>query len=325
MRKFFCILLAFVSLSFFGQSKKVVDTTQVVTSNHHNSIEAQKEPYVILISADGFRYDYIEKYQAHFLKSLAEANTWAKKGMYPSYPSITFPNHYSIATGLYPSHHGLVDNIFYDPSREEMYKIGTKTIEDGSWYKGLPLWGLAESQNMIAASLFWVGSESDAGGYRPSYYYRYQESFSGKDKARIVKNWLTLPEEKRPHFITLYFPEVDHAGHVYGPDASETRDAVQLVDKAIQDLVQELKPLQLPINFIFVSDHGMTEIKEENYVQLPSIIDRDKFVVVNSFTFARITAKNPQDVQKLYQDLKSLKSKDFSVYLAKNFPKKITL
>lgn len=83
---------------------------------------------------------------------------YGQNGMYPSYPSITFPNHYSIITGLYPSHHGLVDNIFYDPNRKEMYKIGSKTVTDGSWYGGLPLWGLAEKQGMVAASLFWVGS-----------------------------------------------------------------------------------------------------------------------------------------------------------------------
>lgn len=320
MKKFlFLVLIQFCILAF---AQKEVDTAQVVTSDRRNSAETLKKPYVILISSDGFRYDYFKKYNAQNLLNIAKQGVWAENGMYPSYPSITFPNHYSIATGLYPSHHGIVDNVFYDPTRKEMYKIGSETVKDGSWYGGLPLWGLAENQGMLAASLFWVGSESNAGGTRPSYYYPYHEKFNGEDKARIIKNWLELPEDKRPHFITLYFPEVDHAGHKYGPDAKETQDAVHFVDQSIKTLVETLKPLNLPINYIFVSDHGMIKVDSDNYLSVPEI-DKDKFVVVNSNTFVRITAKNEADVLPLYQKLKKERTSDYNVILQKRFPRKL--
>lgn len=319
MKKF--LVIGSLILAVLGYSQKpAVDTTQVVISGRANAPETLQKPYVILISADGFRYDYMQKYNTKNLLNLAENGIWAKNGMYPSYPSITFPNHYSIVTGLYPSHHGLVDNIFYDPNRKEMYKIGSKTVTDGSWYGGLPLWGLAEKQGMIAASLFWVGSESDAGGTRPSYYYPYHEKFSDDDKVKIIKNWLQLPEEKRPHFITLYFPEVDHEGHHYGPDAKQTEDAVHYIDGAIQKLVDGLKPLNLPINFVFVSDHGMIKVDPKDYITVPSIIDRNKFVVVNSNTFVRITAKDEADILPLYKALRKEKHEGYKIYLAKNFP-----
>lgn len=315
---FFCCFVLTICVN--AQIKK--DTAQVVTSSTKNAKRTLAKPYVILISADGFRYDYMEKFNVKNLLQLAKNGVWAKNGMHPSYPSITFPNHYSLVTGLYPSHHGLVDNIFYDPERNETYKIGSSTVTDGSWYRGIPLWTLAENQGMKAASLFWVGSESNAGGTRPSYYYPYHEKFSGEDKARIIRNWLTLPEDERPHFITLYFPEVDHAGHHFGPDSDSTKKAVQMVDNAIQHLVQELSPLHLPINYIFVSDHGMIKIDEKNYVKMPKI-DREKYKVINSTSFARITAKNKEDLLPLYQELKKNPHPNYKIYWAHKFPRRL--
>lgn len=320
MKKLNCLLFLLISIFIFSQ--KQVDTAQVISNHRQNAPQTLQKPYVILISSDGFRYDYLQKYKATHLLQLAEKGVWAKNGMYPSYPSITFPNHYSIVTGLYPSHHGIVDNTFYDPERNELYKIGTPTVSDGSWYKGIPLWTLAENQGMKAASLFWVGSESDAGGVRPSYYYPYHEKFTDDDKVRIIKNWLTLPEDQRPHFITLYFPEVDHAGHKFGPDALQTEQAVQYIDTAIEKLANRLQSLNLPINFIFVSDHGMIKIDPKDYIPLPEI-DRTKFIVINSNTIARITAKNPADILPLYQQLKKEPHKGYKIYLAQNFPKRL--
>ncbi|KXK37728.1 MAG: Phosphodiesterase I [Bacteroidetes bacterium OLB9] len=310
---------------FFGHliiGQIPVDTTQHIIPGRKNDAAAMARPYVILISADGFRYDYIEKYNAIHLKHLAQNGTWAKKGMRPSYPSITFPNHYTIATGLYPAHHGIVDNVFYDPGRDEMYIIGRESIKDGSWYGGLPLWGLAEKQNVVSASLFWVGSESDAGGMRPTYYYSYHEMFDGDDKARIIKDWLQMDEEIRPHFITLYFPEVDKNGHKYGPEAPETMAAIHYVDESIGKLVAALEPLQLPISYVFVSDHGMIGVDPKDYIPLPEI-DKDKYKVINSNTITHITAVNEADIMPLYHQLKASKPKDYNVYLAKDMPRRL--
>ncbi len=314
--------LFFICFSSLVSAQKSADTAQVKIPGRVNSATTLTQPYVILISSDGFRYDYLKKYNTQYLLDFAENGVWAKKGMYPTYPSITFPNHYSIATGLYPAHHGIVDNKFYDPKRNEMYALGSKSILDGSWYGGEPFWSLAEKQGMMAASLFWVGSESDAGGMRPSYYYKYHEKFTDDDKVRIIKGWLTLPEEVRPHFITLYFPEVDHMGHKYGPDAPQTEESVHYVDTAINKLVKALQPLNLPINYIFVSDHGMIGVEKKDLVPMPAI-DPEKYVVVNSGTFARITAKNKADILPLYQSLKNSKPKDYRIYLAQNFPRKL--
>lgn len=320
MRNIFFILIFSFSLNLFAQKAKV-DTAQIVIQDRTNAVETYQKPYVILISADGFRYDYMEKFNTQNLKNLANKGVYSPRGMYPSYPSSTFPNHYSIATGMYPAHHGIVDNVFYDPERDDMYIIGSKTVVDGSWYKGLPIWGLAESQGVLSASLFWVGSESDAGGFRPTYSYAYHEQFSDDDKVNIIKNWLTLPEEQRPHFITLYFPEVDQMGHRYGPDAKETEGSVHFIDGAIQKLVDELAPLNLPINFVFVSDHGMIGVDEIDHIAMPEI-DKEQFKIVNSHTFARVTAKNSEDVLPLFKRLKKEKTKDYKVYLSERFPRK---
>lgn len=320
MKNIFLSYILFFSCFLWAQEVK--DTAQILTGGPENSTETLTKPYVILISADGFRYDYIEKYNAKNLKKLALEGVSAKRGMYPSFPSSTFPNHYTIVTGMYPSHHGLTNNVFYDPSREEMYVIGSETIKDGSWYGGLPLWGLARENGMRSASLFWVGSESDAGGYYPNYYYPYHEEFSDDDKINIIKNWLQLPEKERPHFITLYFPEVDHNGHRFGPDAKETEEAVLFIDKAMGKLNAKLSQLGLPINFVFVSDHGMIEVEEKDYIPMPEI-DEEKYKVVNSNTLASITAYQPGDILPLYKELKKNKTGKYKVYLAGEVPKNL--
>lgn len=217
MKKLLTILFVWVVILGFSQT----DTAQVVDLNRDNSTAALAKPYVILISADGFRYDYAEKYKAKNLLRLAERGVSAK-GMIPSFPTITFPNHWSLITGLFPAHHGLIDNYFYDYQRKSFYKMSNKeNAEDGTWYGGTPLWSLAEKQGLLSASMMWVGSASDAGGARPTYYYHYHEKFTPNEKVEKVVDWLKLPENRRPHFITLYFPEVDGAGHHYGPDSQE--------------------------------------------------------------------------------------------------------
>ncbi len=320
MKKYFILLGLFLTVSIFAQKQAPIDTAQVIQPYRKNAQNTLHKPYVIYISADGFRYDYIKKYNATNLNTLANNGVWAKKGMYPAYPSITFPNHYTLATGLYPAHHGIVDNYFYDPQRDKIY---TKSnMNDGSWYNGLPIWGLAEQQGVIAASLFWVGAESDAGGTRPTYWYRYHEKFNDDDKIRIIRNWLELEESQRPHLITLYFPEVDQVGHKYGPDAPETEASVQFVDNAIKKLVDALESLNLPINYIFVSDHGMIGVDKSDYIPFPNV-DPDKFHIINSRTIAHITAKKEEDILPLYNQLVAAKPKDYKIFLAEKFPKKL--
>ncbi|MDN3691239.1 alkaline phosphatase family protein [Chryseobacterium tructae] len=246
------------------------------------------------------------------------------EAMTPSYPSITFPNHWSLITGLYPSHHGLIDNFFYDYKRKETYAMSNKkNAEDGSWYGGTPLWGLAEKQGMVSASLMWVGSASDAGGMRPTYYYPYHEKFTPSEKVEKVVNWLKLPEDKRPHFISLYFPEVDGSGHHYGPDTKETETAVHLIDQAIGDLVQKVNNLGLKnVNFVFVSDHGMIKVDGGTPLEIPALLlDKSRFDFYNSQTLLRVFVKDPDEVKAVYKELRAHQTDDYEVYLDKKLPK----
>lgn len=324
MKNLIFILSIFIFSFSFSQNKSA-DTAQVITPNRFNSTEAVEKPYLIFISADGFRYDYAKKYNAENLLKFSNQGVSAK-AMLPSFPSITFPNHWSLITGLYPSHHGLVDNFFYDYSRKEFYAMNKKeNAEDGSWYGGIPLWSLAEKQGVVSASLQWVGSASEAGGIRPTYYYHYHEKFTPEEKINKVVNWLKLPEDVRPHFISLYFPEVDAAGHHYGPESEETKNAVKLVDNAIGNLVEKVNQLGLKnVNFIFVSDHGMIKVDKENPLSIPEILlDKDRFDIFNSQTLLRVVVKNPNEIKTVYHQLKASKTDDYKVILTKRFPRKL--
>jgi predicted AlkP superfamily pyrophosphatase or phosphodiesterase len=297
-----------------------VDITQHVVPGRSNSAEQQKKPYVIMISADGFRYDLADKYQAKHLQQFRSSGV-AAKAMIPSYPSLTFPNHYSIITGLYPAHHGLVDNTFYDKKRDEIYRIGNrKAVEDSSWYGGTPLWVLAEKQQMVTASFYWVGSETAIQGVRPTYYYKYNDSIDMDTRIQSVKNWLTLPEEKRPHFITFYVPDVDHEEHMYGPDSKQAEDAVHYVDESIAKMVRMTDSLKLPVNYIFLSDHGMIQVDTLNTLPLPAAIDTNKFKIPDGDVLLHLYAYNANDIQPTYSALKKQSSPDYDVYLAGEIP-----
>ena len=294
-------------------------TQQVVIEGRQNSSEQQKKPYLILISADGFRHDYAKIHGAENLLRLSRQGVQASS-MLPSFPSKTFPNHYSLATGLYPAHHGLVSNRFYDPQRKEYYSPGDRQqVEDGSWYGGIPLWVLAEQQQMLSASFYWVGSEADIQGLHPTYYYPYSEEIPMEERIQAVVDWLKLPEETRPHLITFYLPEADHAGHRYGPEASQTQEAVQLIDQSIQQLTAAVAATGLPVNYLFVSDHGMTAVDTTHTLSLPATIDTTDFVVVEGDIMVTLHAKDPKAIRPTYEALKE-EEKGFSTYLTTQTP-----
>jgi predicted AlkP superfamily pyrophosphatase or phosphodiesterase len=173
MKKLLFIVFSFAfSLTAFAQ-----DTTQQVIPGRSNSPEQQDKPYVILISSDGFRYDYADEYKAEHLLPFANEGVRASS-MIPSFPSVTFPNHYTMATGLYPAHHGIVQNIFYDRDRKIYYNSSNKaTYEDGTWYGGTPLWVLAEKQHMVTANFYWVGSDAPIQGMYSTYYYKHNHKY----------------------------------------------------------------------------------------------------------------------------------------------------
>lgn len=294
------------------------DTTQKVIEGRRNDKSQYNKPYVILISADGFRADFTELYDAKFLKSISQKGVRAKF-MTPSFPSLTFPNHYSIVTGLYPSHHGLVDNTYFDKTSGLEYSMGNKQmVAEGKWYGGTPLWVLAEQQKMLSASFYWVASEADIQNIRPTYYYVYNEKINIATRIKAVKDWLSLPEEQRPHMITFYFPQVDHEAHTYGPNDKHVEEAVQFVDSSVNALQAELSTLNLPINYIFVSDHGMTKVDNDKTMSMPAAIDTAAFRVPWGDALIHLYAKDGSKIQSTYDALK--KDTSISVYKLEETP-----
>lgn len=311
-----CFALAVGSLAAVCHGQGIAPV--IAVDHGPNAPQQLAKHYVILVSLDGFRYDYAKKYHAEHLLALAAAGASAPEGMLPSYPSITFPNHYSIVTGLYPEHHGIVSNDFYDPARKATYSnsmVGG-AIADGSWYGGTPLWVLAEQQGMRSASFFWVGSEADVQGVRPSYYLRFDGRFPNGKRVEQVLAWLHLPPEQRPHFITLYFSDTDGAGHRYGPDSPQVADAVRELDGEIGKLEDGIKESKLPVDLIVLADHGMIALQGE-----PIYLDH---FGLNTSSYAAIVdsamyPKSEDDAQKAYEALRG-KSDKFSVYRRAQVP-----
>lgn len=290
----------------------------VITVDHGpNAPQQIAKPYVMLVSLDGFRYDYAKKYHAEHLLALAAAGASAPEGMLPSYPSITFPNHYTIVTGLYPEHHGIVANSFYDPVRKETYSYhDVKTVGDGTWYGGTPLWVLAEQQGMRAASFFWVASDADVQGVRPTYYLKFDGTFPNGKRVEQVLAWLHLPPEQRPHFITLYFADADTAGHAYGPDSPQVADAVHELDYEIGKLMDGIKESKLPVDLIVVADHGMAKVEGAPIVLSTLGLNPSSLAAtINS----QMYAKSDEDAQKAYEALHG-KSDKFQVYRRAQVP-----
>ncbi len=246
---------------------------EILANSIENSDQTLTKPYVVMVSIDGFRYDYAEKYQAKNILAIAE-NGSSTTRLIPSFPSKTFPNHYTLVTGLYPQHHGIVSNSFYDKKTQKGYAIGKPdAVLNGDWYGGIPLWNLAQFQGMCAASYFWVGSEANINGLHPKYYYPYQKTAPYEYRIQRVMEWLQMPEKTRPHFITLYFSLVDTQGHNFGPDSKETEEAVLNVDKQIGALREGLSKLNLPVTLIVTADHGMENVNKNinvhDYIEMP--------------------------------------------------------
>ena len=252
-----------------------VPTTISRGSGGLNSEVQLAKPYVILISFDGFRADYLDKYNAPNFSRVAKAGVRAQR-MIPVFPSKTFPNHYSIVTGDYAETHGIVSNRFWDSGRNAAYALGDpKTVLDATWYRGEPIWVTAEKQGMVTASYFWVGSEAPIEGIRPWITKRFGDSVSNAAMSDSALSWLARPAQSRPHLITMYMSDVDHAGHDYGPDDPHVQAAINSVDSALGRLLDGLagSPLKNETYVILVADHGMSPYEPSTYKRMREMID----------------------------------------------------
>ena len=240
------------------------------------------KPPLILISFDGFRWDYRTLYSPSNINRLAAKGVSAD--LIPSYPSKTFPNHYTIVTGLYPGHHGIVSNTIKDPPTGRRLSM-TNSIENGDamWWGGEPIWVTAQRGGLIAASMFWVGSEAPIEGHRPNFWAPYNESLSGNARVDRILSWLDLPLDKRPTLLTLYISDVDGAGHANGPSSEAVRTAVRRADGYVGRLLRGLERRHLTdkVNLVLVSDHGMAETTTNRVVVLDDYISPDDVEVID--------------------------------------------
>jgi len=237
-----------------------------------------EQQYVILVSFDGFRYDYTERVKTQNFDYLDKWGVKAKS-LKPVFPSFTFPNHYSIATGCYVDKHRILGNEFKTNLGEYSYK-NKNTVQDAKWYGAEPIWVTAEKNGIVSATYFWVGSEAPIGGYYPSYYKNYESGIDPKDKVRQVVDWLSLPLSERPKLVCLYFNEPDHAGHVFGSESDEVNEQIKKSDDILGYLLRSLAELDIynQINLVIVSDHGMVDVSKNRVINIddfniPGIID----------------------------------------------------
>ena len=240
-----------------------------------NTPEQRGKPYVILISFDGMKPEYLQRIDLPNFRRVMQRGV-RSVGMIPTFPSKTFPNHYSIVTGMRAESHGLVGNRFWDPARNEGYSMSdTLDVWDDSWYRGEPIWVTAEKQGMRTASYFWVATEAAISGVRPSYWKRYEGRTPNRARVDSVLSWMALPGSVRPHVITLYFSETDGAGHEHGPLSLEVDTAARNVDEALGRLMDgiALLPLRDSVYYVLVSDHGMSEVHPRWYAALDTLID----------------------------------------------------
>ncbi len=303
--------------------KKIVWLCLVIIWSAYE-LAAQQTPYVILVSFDGFRYDYVQRLKPPHFTSFIKKGSGAK-GLIPVFPSKTFPNHYSIVTGLYPGNHGLVDNYFFDQKRSELYSMKSKqTVTDPYYYQGTPLWKLAQQGGLKSASYFWVGSEIPMWGWHPDYFYPYDEAVPFDERIDKVLEWLALPENERPHFITLYFSSPDKESDDYGPFGEQTKEAVYRVDSLLGKLMEGVEKTNLPINVILVSDHGLKELemKNDTFIFLDELLDlkNSSIKVANGGSQAHIYVRDNKQLDSLYT-LLSAKKKNFRVLRQDEFPK----
>ena len=282
-------------------------------------------PIVILVSIDGFRWDYLEKFRPPTLLDLAAAGVRAE-GLIPQFPSKTFPNHYTIATGLRLARHGIISNNMVAPGIPGRFSLGNREVlADPRWWGGEPIWNTAERQGLRASAMFWPGSEAPIGGSRASYWLPFDDAMPIVTRVAKTLEWLSLEEGRRPSFATVYFSDVDSAGHRSGPNSEDVRDAVARVDAALARLVSGVQRagLERRVHYVIVSDHGMAELSPDRMIVLDEFIDLESADVIDWSPVLGLAPRNG-DVDTMYAALKG-KHRALSVYTRDELPTKYKL
>ena len=250
--------------------------TFAITINSCCGEGQQKRNLTIVVSLDAFRWDYPTIYNTPWLDSIAANGVAAT--MVPSYPSSTIPNHFTLATGLVPDHHGIVNSQFWAPEKGELFSMGDSATRYNPYYfGGEPIWVTAKKQGVKSASIYWVGSDVAIQGLYPDYYLRWDNEprltypQRVEEALRIAK----LPESERPSLLMVYFDEPDWTTHHYGPVAEESEAVIEQLDSLMGILYRGLKELDYGVNLIVTSDHGMTEISDEKFISIEQTVNPD--------------------------------------------------
>jgi predicted AlkP superfamily pyrophosphatase or phosphodiesterase len=242
-----------------------------------------RAPVTILISIDGFRADYLARGVTPNLSALAAGGLSA--AMWPSFPSKTFPNHWTLVTGLVPDHHGIVSNNMEDPARPGE-KFSMETDDPFWWNAAEPIWVEADKAGIRTATMFWPGAnvatggskemtgfKTVTGGTRPDDWQQFNLAIPSHQRIETLLDWMRRPADIRPKFVTAYFDTVDTAGHHFGPDAHETIAALGELDVEIGRLVSGVRALGQPVNFVIVADHGMAGIDNARSIPVTALAD----------------------------------------------------
>ncbi len=248
---------------------------------------------LILISIDGFRADYLGRGRSPVLAALAADGVRAE-ALKPAFPTLTFPNHYTLVTGLYPDHHGIVNNRFVDPRTGKIFLYkDEKSHADPAWWGGEPIWVTAQKQGRHTETVFWPGSDVAIAGVRPEHWLPFDGRWTPHERVAQALAWLDLPAAQRPDFLTLYFDRVDHAGHDHGPDSPEVDAAIAAVDAALGELRDGLaaRGLENSANLVIVSDHGMAATSPERIIVLDALVDPAALEVINAGVLAGLAPK----------------------------------
>lgn len=293
-------------------------------SDESASQQAEKEHNkLLLISFDGFRADYLSPEKTPYLYQLSKKGALSE-GLIPVFPSKTFPNHYAIATGLYPENNGLIGNSMVDSAMGKRYSLGNREqVENAEWYGGEPIWNTAEKQGIGAGTMFWVGSEAPIQQMRPTHWKSYDGSVPDSARIDTVISWLGKDSVSEVDFATLYFSFLDSQGHRYGTDSHEVIKALKRVDALMSYLMQQLALYKLEelTNIVLVSDHGMQNVSRERVITLDSYVDIEKVQWVSGSPTVTLNIDPPYRTQA-YQELRKAQEDGapFKVYLKQDIP-----
>jgi len=264
-------------------TRAVAAAVAMVVAFAATTVPAQPTAPLILVSLDGWRFDYHTRAPVPNVRALMTRGVRAD-GLIPSFPTKTFPNHYTLVTGLYPGHHGIVANSIRDPATGRTLTMNTRDeVADAMWWGGEPLWNTVRRAGARSASYFWPGSEAPIGGTHPDYWMPYSERTPNEDRVDQVLKWLDLPPADRPRFLTLYFNDVDSAGHWYGPDSAQVVAAVERLDVVIGRLVRGLehRGIANDVNVVLTSDHGMVETSRRRIIVVDDLVPSADGVIVD--------------------------------------------